>query len=230
MTGHEEDLIAFLAGDLDPDQAQDFDNHLLSCESCWAAVRADRTARALLERFRGPAPPGLADRVSLAIEVQARSHRRRVRRRPTWLIGVAALVAAALIGLLVTVVPAGSSASPAVTAVVHFARLIPSSSSTFREYPQATPLGAPIALTVGGQRVDLTYYQVGRVEALVASSPRQFAMPSGGRPLGGPSGMAWSATRSGITLFCLNGPRPILLAAAVPLTQLRALAGQLHLS
>jgi hypothetical protein len=41
--------------------------------------------------------------------------------------------------------------------------------------------------------------------------------------------MAWSATRSGITLFCLNGPRPILLAAPEPLARLQALAAQLHL-
>jgi hypothetical protein len=230
MSGHERDLLAFLAGDLDPDYAQDFDTHLLSCESCWAAVRADRTARALLEGLRDPAPAGLADRVRLAIEVDGRSQRRRVRRRPTWLAGAAVLAAAALTGLVVAVVPRAPSASPAVTAVVQFAREIPSSSSTLPEYPQPTPLGAPIALTVGGQRVDLTYYQVGRVEAVVASSPRQFAMPAGGRPLGGPSGMAWSAARSGITLFCLNGPRPILLAAAGPLTQLRDIAGQLHLS
>jgi hypothetical protein len=41
--------------------------------------------------------------------------------------------------------------------------------------------------------------------------------------------MAWSATRAGITLFCLNGPRPILRAAAAPLTELEALAAQLQL-
>jgi hypothetical protein len=114
--------------------------------------------------------------------------------------------------------------------VIQFARVIPNSSSPLRDNPQPTALVAPITLTVGGQRVDLKYYQVGKVEAVVASSPRQFAMPSSGRPVGGPNGMAWTATRSGITLFCLNGPHPILLAATVPLSQLRDIAGELHLS
>jgi hypothetical protein len=229
MSKHETNLIAFLAGDLKPDKERDFDVHLLNCESCWAAVRDDRTARALLEQLRDPLPTGLADRISLAVEVHSPTPRRRVRRRLTLLCGAALLLVAAVIGVVAAVGPVAPSASPAVTAVVHFAQLIPGRPGAPPANPTPTVLGTPIALTTGGQHVNLAYYQVGTTEAVVASSPQQFAMPAGGRRVGGPPGMAWSATRAGITLFCLNGPRPILLAAAVPLTELQALAAQLQL-
>jgi hypothetical protein len=77
--------------------------------------------------------------------------------------------------------------------------------------------------------LELRYYQLGGIDAVVASSPRQFAMPPDGRAVGSSAGMAWSATRSGVTLLCLNGTHPILLAAHQPLAQLQALAAQLHL-
>jgi hypothetical protein len=86
-----------------------------------------------------------------------------------------------------------------------------------------------MVLTPGGQPLELSFYQLRGVEAVVASSPRQFAKPPDSRAVGGSTGMAWSATRSGVTLFCLNGSRPILLAGPQPLAQLQDLAAQLHL-
>jgi hypothetical protein len=86
-----------------------------------------------------------------------------------------------------------------------------------------------MVLSSGGQPLELSYYRLGGVEAVVASSPRQFAMPPDSRAVGGSVGMAWSATRSGVTLFCLNGTRPILLAAPQPLAQLQVLAAKLNL-
>ena len=230
MNGHERELIAFLAGDLDPDRAQRFDAHLLWCESCWAAVCDDRQARGLLERLRDPPPPGLADRVSLAVQVASHSHQGSRRRRPARWAGAAVLLVGALAGVLVAVFPpVGRSASPAVAAVVRFAQLIPPSPSTPPANLRPTALGRPTVLTAGGQPLELSYYQLGGVEAVVASSPQQFAIPPDGRAVGGSPGMAWSAIRSGITLFCLNGTRPILLAGPQPLAQLQALAAQLHL-
>jgi hypothetical protein len=95
--------------------------------------------------------------------------------------------------------------------------------------PRPTAVGRPIVLTAGGQPLELSYYQLSGVEAVVASSPQQFAMPPDSRAVGSSAGMAWSATSSGVTLFCLNGTSPILLAAHQPLVQLQALAAQLHL-
>jgi hypothetical protein len=230
MSGHERELIAFLAGDLDPDRAQRFDAHLLRCESCWAAVCDDRQARGWLEQLRDPPPPGLTDRVSLAVQVTSHSHHSSRRRRPARWAGIAVLLAGALAGVLVAVIPpVGPSASPAVAAVVRFARLIPPSPTTLPDNLRPTSLGRPIVFTAGGQPLELSYYQLGGVEAVVASSPQQFAIPPDGRAVGGSPGMAWSAIRSGITLFCLNGTRPILLAGPQPLARLQALAAQLHL-
>ena len=143
---------------------------------------------------------------------------------------MAVVLAGALAGALVAAFPpAGPSASPAVAAVVRFAQLIPPSPSTFPGKLRPTALGRPTVLTAGGQPLQLSYYQLGGIEAVVASSPRQFAIPPDGRAVGGSAGMAWSAIRSGITLFCLNGTRPILLAGPQPLARLQALAAQLHL-
>jgi putative zinc finger protein len=228
VSAHEAALVAFLAGDLDREAARDFDNHLLGCESCWTALREDRAARAALERLRDTAPAGLADRVRLAVELQTSPRRHRAR---PWKVvtGLAGLIAAGLVAIALTVLPSGSSSPPSVATVVHFARLIPSSPRPLAGHPASVPLGRPIALSSGGQPIELVYYRVGDTEALVATSPQQFSMPSYGHPLGGSPGMAWTATRSGISLLCLNGPRSTLLAATVPLGQLNALAAQLHL-
>ena len=71
MACPEERIIAFLAGDLSPQEERLFDEHLLGCEECWAAVQANRVARAALERLREPAPDGLGDRVAMAVALAA---------------------------------------------------------------------------------------------------------------------------------------------------------------
>ena len=45
MDDHDGLLEAFLAGDMDPVGARRWDEHLLECERCWAAVREDRAGR-----------------------------------------------------------------------------------------------------------------------------------------------------------------------------------------
>jgi hypothetical protein len=60
-----------LAGELSSDERTEMDAHLLSCSSCWQAVQEDRAGRLALEQLRQPAPPGLADRVRLAVELAA---------------------------------------------------------------------------------------------------------------------------------------------------------------
>ncbi len=67
MTCPEERLVAFLAGQLSSEEERRFDEHLLACEQCWAAVQADRAARLALEPtsaspplrpgFRAGSPP-----------------------------------------------------------------------------------------------------------------------------------------------------------------------------
>ena len=64
MTCPEQRLVAFLAGELSPEEERRFDEHLLGCEQCWRAVQADRAARLALEQLRQPAPAGLQGRVA----------------------------------------------------------------------------------------------------------------------------------------------------------------------
>src|SRR5712692_8670024 len=71
MDGHERMLATFLAGDLGPDEARRWDEHLLECEQCWRAVREDRVGRQAAAVLRRPAPAGLADRIAFAVEVAA---------------------------------------------------------------------------------------------------------------------------------------------------------------
>ena len=69
MTCPEERVLAFLSGDLTEDQARDFDDHLLTCESCWKAVQEDRAGRLALDQLRDTAPAGLADRIAMAVQL-----------------------------------------------------------------------------------------------------------------------------------------------------------------
>jgi hypothetical protein len=64
-------LAGFLAGGLDPAAARQWDVHLLACEQCWRAVREDRAGRHATRLLRQPAPPGLADQVTFAVELAA---------------------------------------------------------------------------------------------------------------------------------------------------------------
>src|SRR5579859_474446 len=84
MDSHDRLLAGFLAGELDPADAQRWDEHLLECERCWRAVREDRAGRQAAQMLRQPAPPALADRVAFAVELAAaaRTAARRQARPP----------------------------------------------------------------------------------------------------------------------------------------------------
>src|SRR5260370_9767380 len=69
MDSHEAMLAGFLAGDLDPDEARRWDEHLLECERCWRAVREDRAGPQGPALLREPPPPGLSDRVAFALQL-----------------------------------------------------------------------------------------------------------------------------------------------------------------
>src|SRR5215469_6787070 len=106
MDGHDSLLEAFLAGGLDPANARSFDEHLLDCEACWKAVRANRAGRLAAQVLRQPAPPGLTDRVAFAVEVAASARQQGLAAgaagRLRWrLAGGGAVVAGVLATLLV---------------------------------------------------------------------------------------------------------------------------------
>ena len=115
MTCPEERLVAFLAGELSPEEEREFDQHLLECESCWREVQVDRLGRLAVEQLREPAPVGLGDRISLAVSLEApgsASHRpghRPAHRRGTRYLAVALLVVLAAAGVSAGLVATGGT-------------------------------------------------------------------------------------------------------------------------
>ena len=87
MDGHDRLLAAFLAGDLLPAAAWQWDEHLLECESCQRAAREERAGRRAAELLRQPAPPGLTDRVAFAVEVAAAGRGRNAAGTPSNRVG-----------------------------------------------------------------------------------------------------------------------------------------------
>jgi len=236
MDGHDWQLAAFLAGDLDAADVVRWDEHLLECERCWRAVRDDRSGRAAAQLLRQPAPAGLGDRVRLAVELAAagaaswRQPRRAVRPRRRALAGAGAL-AAGLVVAAVVLLPGGRAALPApVAAVARYAQTLPPPAS----HPErgtgrgAVPIevGQPVTLAAGGRRIVTRKWRMGAAEVVVAVSGRPFPMPPGAQGASG-GGMAWSARAGKLSLYCLNGKTSELVAAPVPPAELARLAARL---
>jgi len=234
MTCSEERLIAFLAGELTQDEERRFDDHLLSCEPCWRAVQADRAARLALQQLRQPAPPGLGDRVSLAVAVAAgRTY------PPSWRGGPGAgggrparvRLAFATLALVLAAgalswlgLRGGASAdTPQVTAVA----------AMFSQHgspPRALRTGE--RFVVAHQPMMVRAYEMKGAEALVATSVEPFPVPASSHRLPGSSPKAWMATKGKLSMYGVNrspGEQSMFLVAAMPVAELPQLAAELHL-
>lgn len=253
MNSHDRLLAAFLAGDLDPAEAQRWDEHLLDCEACWRAVREDRAGRQVAQVLRQPAPPGLADRVAFAVEVAAAGRTAAQQPAPPparssrwagsggwlrwpWLAGAGTAAVAVLVMLVVFLLPGGhqtSSLPAAVAAVADYAQAVPPPARD--QHPHAggraapVEVGRPVTVTAGGQKIVLRTWRLGGTEAVVAVSSRPFPMPARAQGVAG-RGMAWSARQGGLSLYCLNGRTSELVAAPVPAAELAVLAARLPLA
>ncbi len=244
MDGHDRHhllLAAFLAGELDSAAARRWDEHLLACEQCWRAVREDRVGRQAAEVLRQPAPPGLADRVTFAVELAAAtrqpSRQRNRRRGPArwgWLAGAGTLAAGLAVTLMVLLVSSGRETVPAaVAAVARYAGTLPSPARQPQHRPGQRPapveMGSPVTLMAGGQRIVVRTWRLDGAEVVVAVSGQPFPMPSGAQGASG-GGMAWSARLGKLSLYCINGRRSELVAALVPAAELAGLAARLPLA
>jgi anti-sigma factor RsiW len=243
MDGHDRYdrlLEAFLGGDLDLANARRWDEHLLECERCWRAVREDRTGRRAAQLLRQPAPPGLADRVAFAVELAAAGTRSwhqaqaSARRHWRWLAAVGTLAAGLAVTLVAALLPGGRVSVPAaVAAVARYAETVPAPVRQPEPHrgPQAAPVevGRPVTMTAGGQQIVVRTWRVDGVEAVVAVSGQPFPMPPGAQGASG-GGMAWSARLGKLSLYCVNGRRPELVAAPVPAAELAGLIPRLPLA
>jgi len=236
---HDRLLGAFLAGKMDAADACRCDEHLVECERCWRAVREDRAGRQAAGLLRRPAPPGLADRVALSVELAAggpgsgRHSLARVRPGWRWLAGAGTGTLA--VGLAVTVImlllPGGRPGAPAAVAAV--ARYADAVSPPARPQEpgidqRAAPVavGRPVTMTAGGQQIVVRTWRLGGVAAVVAVSGQPFAMPPGAQAASG-GGMAWSVRLGKLALYCINGRASELVAAPVPAAELPGLVARL---
>jgi anti-sigma factor RsiW len=250
MEGHDRLLTAFLAGQLDPAQARQWDDHLLACERCWQAVREDRAGRQAAQLLRGPPPPGLADRVAFAVELAAtarptfqRRSRQPARPRPRlrrsvrhggglyWRLAGAAMLAGGVVVTLLMTLLAGSHQADqmpeAVAAVARYAQAIPPpAGDRLPQHAAPIEVGRPVTVNAGGQRIVLRTWRLGDAEAVVAVSTRPFPVPARAHDVPG-KGMAWSAQLGQLRLYCLNGHTSELVAGPVTVARLAALAARL---
>ena len=240
MTCPEERLIAFLAGERPPDEERRFDEHLLSCEPCWRAVKADQAARLALEKLRQPAPAGLQERVALAIALasqdEAKSAAGQRRAAPRWRPWAAArprhprLVVAACLVVIMAVGATGwlaaraAPSDPAEVAAV-VAMMTPGS-------PPTTALRAGEHFVIAGQPLMVRAYQLEGTEELVATSARPFPMPSTSHLLPGSSSLAWMATKGRLSMYGVNqrgGGQSMFVVADMPMAEMPQLAARLDL-
>ena len=243
MTCDEGRIVAFLNGQLSEADEQAFDEHLLSCEECWRAVREDRAARLALEQLRVPAPPGLADRVTVSVGLATRSRADSTAsarsgplgRAPRFRVGLgrpgrllvgAALglaLVAALLGWALTARPASDPTQIASVVAMMSPKMVDRPALRSGEH-----------FEFGGQAVAVQAYRVDGVTTLVATSDRPFPMPASSHLVAGSSSTAWMATRGPLALYGVNRApgderKSMFLVASMPMARLPEVAARLHL-
>lgn len=232
----EEELIAFVSGELPERERTHFDEHLLGCEPCWRAVQEDRAGRLALEHLRVAPPHGLADRIRLAIELAADPEapgprhdrgggrrdvaRRQVRRARGMLPANASrrrvlgsrrrrVAATAVAGIVVLAAALGVSLGVLGGSVAGDPPAVAAvvAMASHESNPRThLPGSTPEHLMLGGQPVMLRSFETGRVATLVATSMRPFTMPPSSHVVPGSSPSAWMATRGAVGLYCVNAP------------------------
>ncbi len=241
MTCSEELVIALLAGEVSGEERNALDQHLLSCGSCWLAVQEDRAGRLALEQLRVSAPPGLTDRVRLAVELAAEAEQTagtRVaaartgapagprRRLPVLVAAACLLVAGLAAGLAATLGSTGHVDDPPVVSAI--AAMATSNGGA----PERLALSHGTEhLVLAGQPVVIGAYRVEGILTVVAVSEKPFRMPDASRVMHGSSPSAWMATRGGVGLWCMNAPagkHSMLVAARMPAVQLPAVVSRLN--
>lgn len=209
-------VIAYLSRELSEDERARFEEHLLGCDECWAAVQQDRRGRHIAENLRELAPPGLRDRVRGAVELVRRRRGRPMRRLPV--LGAAAAIAALVLvaaGLLL-------SSRPGEPAVVNeILRLAET---------KAAKTETPVPRVIDGQPLTLASYRFRGQHVVMARSAATFPMPLHAMPLGRGSGEPWIARRGEMSVLCLSRPEHVMLAGHLPPARLLDFARRMGLA
>jgi Putative zinc-finger len=235
VTCPEERIAAYVAGEMSPEDERLFDEHLLSCEQCWASVKADRFARQALERLRETAPTTLRERVVASVgsaqfegpsppwpqPQEAGRARRRLLLAGTGLAATVGLV----VGLLVSL--EGAPSEPAqVAALVAMAG---------KGHPATPALQAGEHMVLAGQAMEVKGYRYSGDEVIVATSGQPFPVPPSSQvvtPGARTSPLVWMASHGDVSMYGVNhsqGTASMLVLAAMPMSHLPGVVKQLHL-
>jgi hypothetical protein len=217
MTVHEPErnAAAYVTGTMTPEERERFEEHLLTCETCWREVSLDRQGRTLAESAREAAPAELREGVRAAVLAAASdrtasptivSHRRLDRFRG--LVAVAAVFALLVAGAF------ARSASPPSTVDAAMTAYTQSQIEAHHE-----PMPAPDLDTLGMARTGATHMELGatdveafayrtdtgaRMTVFLADQP--FPMPPGATPtLDG-----WDMSHDDMHLMTGDGSKPFL--------------------
>jgi hypothetical protein len=215
VTHDEWALAAYLEGDLDDRDAAAWDEHLLECGSCWAAVEEALRGRTLAASLRDAAPAGLRDRVEDAVR-----RRHRTRQPPARRAGIAAVS----VGVLAVLIATG--------VLVAADRLVDRSND-------AESIALVLRLAADGDEalasptedgIFVTRLAVDGRDVVLARSERPFPMPDGAVALTDDPQSPWLARRGDVSLFCFSHPAPMLLAGRAPPETLAEVAAVLGIA
>ncbi len=210
------DAAAYLAGSLDADERERFEEHLLSCEECWSEIDAGRRGIQNAEQAREFAPRHLRDHMR---HVLAEETRPKVRRVPTarWLVAAVAVVMVAAAGVGVWSPWSQPDQPVAITAAVagYVDSRLPGSATPDAPAPdlsalRLTEVGAG-AGRLGALPVKAYAFRdaSGR-RLMVYMGTKEFPMAMGARPLNGSDG-PWVARHEGVSVLCARYPHELLI-------------------
>lgn len=206
----------FLAGILEGAARDRFEDHLVDCDDCWREVTEARSGRALAEGLREAAPAGMRDRIrllSIAGEGRGGDHPRRQRHRR-------AAVGALALAIVAIAVGSGAVLAPRERDPASVAWVVSRASQT------QDPAGPPsfTVQEVDGHPLLVITRSEGGAQVVLALGRAAFPMIAGSNRLELAGGEAWSATRRGLSVVCVNGPLPVLAVGAVTPERLVLLA------
>ena len=218
MTAHEpeRDAAAYVGGVMAPEERERFEEHLLSCETCWREVRLDREGRRLAESARESAPDEL--RAAVLAAVLAAAHEDTVAPpgsrggATSWWQRVAFV--AAVLALVVAAAVARSVPEPPPVIAAAMAAYEDASVEAHHEAITAPDLGALGVSQVGAIRMPLANMDV---EAFAYQAPsgsrltlfmadEAFPQPAGATSTDG----GWRESHGDIELMCGDAPVPFL--------------------
>ena len=217
--GHDPEVesAAYLGGAMSRRRARRFEAHLLACDACWVEVSQARVGRSMAEASRELAPQALREQVRMVVAGASRAGRRRVGVRVT----VGAFALALVVGAAVVVLakpatlPLDRQPAAIAAAVADFrAARLPAGTPQAHPAPDLFVLGFALVGSgsgeVGGVAVDAFGYRdaSGRRLTIYLSSGL-FPEAIDAHVTDGSDGQ-WTATSSGVHVWCLEHPRPLL--------------------